>query len=87
MSTTLPFFRWLVEQPAFSDGRFSTTYLDDVLAARQGQPFAEPTAEDERRRGRGRGGCGVVWRSSRDHGQPTEDRGAWRRAARLDGLR
>jgi len=38
--TTLPFFRWLLEQPDFAAGRFHTTYLDELMAARGGQPFA-----------------------------------------------
>jgi len=45
--TTLPFFTWLLEQPDFLAGRFHTTYLDDMLKARQGQRFVEPSAEDE----------------------------------------
>jgi acetyl-CoA carboxylase biotin carboxylase subunit len=40
--TTLPFFRWLLEQPDFAAGRFHTTYLDELMAARGGQPFAAP---------------------------------------------
>ncbi len=39
--TTLPFFRWLVRQDAFRDGRFSTTYLAEVLQAKTG-PFRPP---------------------------------------------
>ena len=46
--TTLPFFRWLLHQPEFLEARFDTTYLDRVLAERQGQPFVEPSARDER---------------------------------------
>jgi acetyl-CoA carboxylase biotin carboxylase subunit len=40
--TTLPFFRWLLEQPDFAAGRFHTTYLDELMSARGGQPFAAP---------------------------------------------
>jgi acetyl-CoA carboxylase biotin carboxylase subunit len=45
--TTVPFFTWLVEQPDFLDGRFHTTYLDEVLAARNGRRFAEPSSDVE----------------------------------------
>jgi acetyl-CoA carboxylase biotin carboxylase subunit len=45
--TTIPFFRWLLEQPDFADGRFHTTFLDDVLAARGGGPFVEPGPDVE----------------------------------------
>src|SRR4051812_12726156 len=37
--TTLPFFRWLLRQPAFLDSRVFTTFLDEELAARGGEPF------------------------------------------------
>ena len=47
IKTTIPFFTWLLEQPEFIEGRFHTTYLDDVLAARNGRPFIEPPAEAE----------------------------------------
>src|SRR5207237_6477921 len=45
--TTLPFFAWLVAQPDFAAGRFHTTYLDELLASRNGRPFAEPAPDDE----------------------------------------
>jgi acetyl-CoA carboxylase, biotin carboxylase subunit len=45
--TTLPFFRWLLAQPEFLEGRFHTTYLDEVLQARNGVPFADRGAEIE----------------------------------------
>jgi hypothetical protein len=43
----LPFFRWLLDQPEFAAGRFHTTYLDDVLRARNGTPFVEAPPEVE----------------------------------------
>jgi len=48
IKTTVPFFTWLLAQPDFVAGRFHTTYLDDVLRARNGQPFVEATPEVER---------------------------------------
>jgi acetyl-CoA carboxylase biotin carboxylase subunit len=42
IKTTLPFFAWLFDQPEFHAGAFHTTYLDDVLKARNGRPFSEP---------------------------------------------
>ena len=39
--TTLPFFRWWVAQPDFIEGRFHTTSVDDLLAARSGRSFVE----------------------------------------------
>jgi acetyl-CoA carboxylase biotin carboxylase subunit len=41
IKTTLPFFSWLLVQPEFIEGRFHTSYLDDVLSARNGRPFGE----------------------------------------------
>ena len=43
IKTTLPFFTWLLEQPEFAAGRFHTTFLDELLASRNGRPFVEPT--------------------------------------------
>ena len=42
IKTTVPFFRWLLDQPEFVSGRFHTTYLDQVMADRAGRPFAPP---------------------------------------------
>ena len=46
--TNLSFFRWLLGEPAFLEGRFHTTFLDEILTARNGEPFVTPTrtAED-----------------------------------------
>jgi acetyl-CoA carboxylase biotin carboxylase subunit len=46
--TTVPFFTWLLVQPEFHAGDFHTTYLDEILRARNGRPFIEPgpAAED-----------------------------------------
>src|SRR3954452_2548601 len=45
--TTLPFFTWLLAEPEFTDGRFHTTYLDEVLKARNGLPFVQATSQVE----------------------------------------
>jgi acetyl-CoA carboxylase, biotin carboxylase subunit len=44
--TTVPFFRWMLEQPDFIDGRFHTASLDEILRSRAGEPFTPP--DDER---------------------------------------
>ncbi len=46
--TTLPFFRWMLEQPAFVAGDIDTTTLDAELARRAGEPFL--AVEDHHRR-------------------------------------
>ena len=46
--TTLPFFRWMLQQPAFIAGELDTTMLDAELERRDGQPFlATGPAQDE----------------------------------------
>src|SRR5207244_3856932 len=47
IKTTVPFFRCLLAQPAFVSGAFHTTYLDDLLTARQRKPFVETSPEIE----------------------------------------
>jgi acetyl-CoA carboxylase, biotin carboxylase subunit len=44
IKTTIPFFRWMLNQPEFTAARFHTAYLDEVLRARAGEPF---TSADE----------------------------------------
>ena len=81
--TTIPFFRWLLDQPAFVDGGFDTTFVDRVLAARQGQSFeeAEPDAEE----------VAVLAAALYEHGRAGRSEGSqgstWLRAARLEALR
>jgi acetyl-CoA carboxylase biotin carboxylase subunit len=47
IKTTIPFFTWLLAQPEFVGGRFHTTYLDEILKARNGRPFVEATPRIE----------------------------------------
>jgi acetyl-CoA carboxylase biotin carboxylase subunit len=47
IKTTIPFFRWLLAEPDFLEGRFNTTYLDDTLARRNGRPFVEVPRDTE----------------------------------------
>ena len=46
--TTVPFFRWMLDQPAFRAGAFHTGSLDELLQQRQGEPFvvADEAEED-----------------------------------------
>lgn len=85
--TTLPFFQWLVRQPSFLRGQFSTTSLDEELAERQGAPFVPPDARDEE--DAAIAAALTAW--LRAHRPTTEsaaaDVSAWRRAARLEGQR
>ncbi len=47
IKTTVPFFTWLLAQPEFLSSRFHTTYLDEILKARNGKPFVEPAPAAE----------------------------------------
>ena len=40
--TSIPFFRWMLAQPAFTEAAFHTSYLDEVLQRRAGEPFSTP---------------------------------------------
>jgi acetyl-CoA carboxylase biotin carboxylase subunit len=87
VTTTVPFFRWLVDQPEFTDGRFDTTYLDRVLASRQGEPFVAPDARDER--DAVAAAAIAAWLASHRAAATSGagDASRWHRAARTDGLR
>jgi acetyl-CoA carboxylase biotin carboxylase subunit len=39
--TTIPFFVWLMRQPAYRDGQFDTTWLDRLMVERRGESFNE----------------------------------------------
>jgi acetyl-CoA carboxylase biotin carboxylase subunit len=47
IKTTIPFFRWLMQDADFRAGRFDTTFIDTALAARAGRPFLEVPEESE----------------------------------------
>jgi acetyl-CoA carboxylase, biotin carboxylase subunit len=86
VKTTLPFFRWLIRQPAFEEGRFDTTFLDRVLAERIGVPFVEPTSDDEI--DAAIAAAVATWRrQSVVETSVAASNDAWRRAARIENLR
>jgi acetyl-CoA carboxylase, biotin carboxylase subunit len=43
--TTIPFFRWILEDEDFRAARFDTTFIDRKLGLRNGQPLAAPDDE------------------------------------------
>jgi acetyl-CoA carboxylase biotin carboxylase subunit len=45
--TSVPFFRWMLRQPAFTDAQFHTAYLDELLHQLAGTPFSSPDASLE----------------------------------------
>ena len=42
IKTTVPFFRWMLREPAFIEAQFHTSYLDELLHERAGRPFSTP---------------------------------------------
>ena len=82
--TTMPFFRWLLRQPAFVDGSFDTAFVDRVLAERQGQPFEErdPDAEEVAILA-----AALHARAARVDAQGVGPMSGWLRAARSEALR
>jgi acetyl-CoA carboxylase, biotin carboxylase subunit len=87
--TTVPFFAWLVDQPEFAAGRFHTTFLDEVLASRNGRPFVEATPSIEEV-----ALMAAALQAMRSSSQSPEGAGPrlgaainrWKDQARLDGL-
>jgi len=89
--TTVPFFKWMLEQPEFHEGAFDTTYLDRLLPARAGRPFTELPADAP--------DIAVVAAAlhtylravsapaAGDHPAPPAAVSAWTERARVEGLR
>ncbi|HKW01152.1 MAG TPA: hypothetical protein VJN96_15110, partial [Vicinamibacterales bacterium] len=86
VQTTVPFFQWLIRQREFLERRFDTTYLDGVLAERQGQSFTTAAPRDLQDAAI----CAALdawFRAHRAGAEASTTSGAWQRAARLEGLR
>jgi pyruvate carboxylase len=43
--TTIPLFRWILEDDDFKAARFDTTFIDRKLGARNGEPLVAPDDE------------------------------------------
>ena len=86
VQTTLPFFRWLMREPAFLSAEFDTTYLDRVLASRNGEPFVAAAERDELDAAIAVA-LGAWEKSRRATVADVPAGGQWRRAARREQLR
>ena len=88
IKTTIPFFTWLLDQPEFVDGRFHTTYLDEVLASRGDRSFVEPAAGVEDVAAMA-AALHALLSTAADAAAPAEDAAArrWKAQARAEGLR
>jgi acetyl-CoA carboxylase biotin carboxylase subunit len=91
--TTVPFFTWLLEQPEFLAARVHTTYLDEVLKARNGRPFVETTPEAGEIAAIAAAVQSVLSASAAGGGPqngrpaPNGPPGSWKAQARIEGLR
>jgi acetyl/propionyl-CoA carboxylase alpha subunit len=98
--TTIPFFRWMLEQPEFTAGAFHTGYLDEVLQQRRGEPFITPDLSLEEvaaiaaavnaiaSEGAGRAASTQGERRGLSGaGQPPDARSGWKTQARRESLR
>jgi acetyl/propionyl-CoA carboxylase alpha subunit len=47
IATTIPFFQWLIREPAFIEGRFDTTFVDQVLMQRESAFAQLPDGAEE----------------------------------------
>jgi acetyl-CoA carboxylase biotin carboxylase subunit len=97
--TTVPFFRWMLDQPDFETASFHTRYLDELLQQRSGAPFfnADPSLEEvaaivaalqasSRTLAPGSGDWALAARRAR--AEPTGGaRPGWTATARLESLR
>jgi acetyl-CoA carboxylase, biotin carboxylase subunit len=99
--TSLPFFHWMLRQPAFEAGEFHTEFLDELLHSRGAEGFSDidpsleevaaiaaciADAEGELAGGSGRSGATPGGRTA---GPVLSDLPArsWKGQARLEGLR
>ena len=83
--TTIPFFRWILEDPDFQAARFDTTFIDRKLGARHGEPLVA-TSDDQAVLAAV--AVAVRQRVAAPPPAATGDRpGRWQQAARADALR
>jgi len=83
--TTLPFFRWLLEQPEFMAGLFHTTYMDEALQARNGEPFGDAPADVQEIAAIAAAVNAILTPPSRN--EPSGAAQRWKVQARADSLR
>ncbi len=89
IKTSIPFFRWLLDDADFRQGRFDTTFLDRELARRNGKPFVTVPEEAEHvalLAAAIRAYEGATPSGAAKEGGRSRSRG-WAYKGRLDGLR
>jgi acetyl-CoA carboxylase biotin carboxylase subunit len=87
IKTTIPFFLWLMQQPAYAEGRYDTTYLDRLLIERKGESFNDLSEADEEVASIATA-LDAYLRATVHAGQSGAGTTAhWKRAARVEALR
>jgi acetyl-CoA carboxylase biotin carboxylase subunit len=84
--TTIPFFLWLMRQDDFVAGRFDTTYLDRLLASRNGEPFSAIDDAAEMRVAIAAGIDAWMRASAATDGRRAAPESLWKAAARREAL-
>jgi acetyl-CoA carboxylase biotin carboxylase subunit len=90
IKTTIPFFRWLITNEDFVASRVDTTWLDRVLASRNGQPFwtsGEPVADLAAIAAAIQASAAKAPINGAAAGPDTQAAGGWVAAARREALR
>ena len=88
VKTTLPFFLWMLRQPEFLEGRVDTGFLDRLLAVSDSVMSVGASAELEEQAVLAAAvHTFLAGQRSAERSSQSEDTGAWRRAARFEGLR
>jgi acetyl-CoA carboxylase, biotin carboxylase subunit len=83
--TTIPFFLWLMREPDYLEGRYDTTYLDRLLAERQGESFSAFSDDEQDRLAMAAGIDAYLRASAATDGRRA--RSLWVEAARREALR
>jgi acetyl/propionyl-CoA carboxylase alpha subunit len=81
--TSIPFFRWMLRQPAFASAAFHTGYLDELLQQRAGEPFSawEPSVEEVA----AIAAALHAMHRTNDRRAARSPAGAWKQQARVEG--
>jgi acetyl-CoA carboxylase biotin carboxylase subunit len=85
IKTTIPFFRWILDDEDFVAGRFDTSFIDRKLAARNGNPL-RPADEEHEELAAIAAAFAQIARTPGVVGAPPET-SRWRSSGRLDVFR
>jgi acetyl-CoA carboxylase biotin carboxylase subunit len=86
IKTTIPFFLWLMRQPDYLAGRYDTTFLDALIANRQGASFSEFSPDEETLIAVA-AALDAFLRGSAGQGPAVAHRDPWQQMARREALR